>query len=62
MDDVAAYLKQFPEETRSRLETLREMVGEQSPQAVEAMSYGLIGYKLNGHPLIYFGGSSHLRV
>lgn len=59
MDDVVAYLKQFPEETRSRLETLREMVGEQSPQAVEAMSYGLIGYKLNGHPLIYFGGFKH---
>lgn len=50
------YLEQFDVETTSRLETLRHMVRAQCPRAVEAMSYGLIGYKLNGHPLIYFGG------
>lgn len=59
MAGIAAYLARFPDETRSRLETLRKMVRERSPQAAEAMSYGLIGYKLNGHPLIYFGGFTH---
>lgn len=55
-DDVQNYLDQFPDETRQRLVAMREMVRERCPRAVEAMNYGLIGYKLNGHPLVYFGG------
>jgi uncharacterized protein YdhG (YjbR/CyaY superfamily) len=55
-DAVEAYLANQPEEARNRLQTLRSMVHTQSERAVEAMNYGLIGYKLNGHPLIYFGG------
>ncbi len=55
-DAVATYLAQFPDETRSRLETLRALTLQHCPRAVEAVSYGLIGYKLNGHPLIYLGG------
>lgn len=55
-DDVHTYLEHFPDETRRRLETLRGLVRELCPRAVEAMNYGLIGYKLNGHPLVYFGG------
>lgn len=59
MDDVADYLAQFTGETRARLETVRGMVAERCPRAVEAFSYGLIGYQLNGHPLIYVGGFAH---
>lgn len=63
MDDVVTYLEQFTGETRERLETLRSMVRERCPRAVESLSYGLIGYKLNGHPLIYFGGfTNHVGV
>lgn len=54
--EVEAYLAKHPDEVRERLGVLRNMVLEQCPRAVESMSYGLIGYKLNGHPLIYFGG------
>lgn len=54
--EVNTYLSQFPDETRGRLETLRGLVAELCPTAVESMNYGLIGYKLDGHPLIYFGG------
>ena len=54
--DVEAYLAPFPEETRARLQTMREIVHEYCPKAVESLSYGLIGYQLNGHALIYFGG------
>ena len=56
MNDVSGYLAQFPAETRARLDMLRDMVREMCPRAVESLSYGLIGYKLNGHPLLYFGG------
>lgn len=55
-NDVQVYLDQFPEETQSRLQTMRGLVRDRCPAAVEALSYGLIGYKLNGHPLVYFGG------
>lgn len=55
-DEVDAYVAALPSEVRERLGLLRGMVAEQCPRAVEAMSYGLIGYKLNGRPLIYFGG------
>ena len=53
---VEAYLSELPEETRARLQQARDMVRERCPSAVESVSYGLIGYKLNGRPLIYFGG------
>lgn len=63
MDDVATYLEQFTGETRSRLELLRGMVYEQCPRATESLSYGLIGYKLNGHPLMYIGGfKNHIGI
>lgn len=63
MDDVVGYLGQFTGETRERLETLRGMVRDRCPRALESLSYGLIGYKLNGHPLIYFGGfANHVGV
>lgn len=63
MDDVATYLDRFTGETRSCLELLRSMVRERCPRATESLRYGLIGYKLNGHPLIYFGGfTNHIGV
>jgi uncharacterized protein YdhG (YjbR/CyaY superfamily) len=54
--EVNTYIGSFTGETRQRLETLRELVNLTSPDAVEAMSYGLVGYKRNGKPLVYFGG------
>ncbi|MFZ1383246.1 MAG: DUF1801 domain-containing protein [Scrofimicrobium sp.] len=55
-DDVAAYLSKSPADTRDRLNMIRQIVSNRCPRAVEGMSYGLLGYKLNGHPLVYFGG------
>lgn len=54
--DVDAYIASFSGETRRRLEQLRELIQEYSPDVVEALSYGLVGYKRNGKPLVYFGG------
>lgn len=55
-DEVQAYVDQFPDETQQRLQILRDLVRELCPRSVEAINYGLIGYKLNGNPLVYFGG------
>lgn len=58
---VDEYINQFDGELKSRLLKLRELVKAESPDAVEALSYGLVGYKRNGKPLVYFGGfKSHV--
>ena len=56
---VDDYFAQFTGETRSRLDTMRGIIHEEAPDAVEAFSYGLVGYKLNGKPLVYFGGFAY---
>lgn len=59
--DVAVYIEQFDDEARSRLEQLRALVKTEVPDAIESLSYGLVGYKLQGKPLVYFGGfKSHI--
>jgi len=54
--EVDDYIAQFGGETRRRLEALRQLIRETSPDATEAMSYGIVGYKRNGKPLVYIGG------
>ena len=55
-DKVEQYLKEFEGETKKRLIALREIIREEAPEAAEAFSYGLVGYKINNKPLVYFGG------
>lgn len=59
MTTVDDYINQFDGEAKTRLLQLRELVKSAAPQAEEAMSYGLVGYKLNKKPLVYFGGFQH---
>lgn len=56
---VNEYLNQFTGEIRSRLDTMRSLIRTEAPDAVESFSYGLVGYKLRGKPLVYFGGFAH---
>ena len=56
---VDDYLNQFTGGTRSRLDTVRELIRAEAPDAIESFSYGLVGYKLRGKPLVYFGGFTH---
>ena len=61
VNSVEDYINQFDGEVKTRLLKLRELVKTESPGAVEALSYGLVGYKRNGKPLVYFGGfKSHV--
>ena len=57
--DVAAYIEGFDGEVKARLLQLRELVQAEVPEAEERFSYGLVGYKLRGKPLLYFGGFKH---
>ena len=56
LGSVDEYLDQFDGELRQRLDMVRELIRSRVPNAVEEFSYGLVGYKLNGKPLVYFGG------
>jgi uncharacterized protein YdhG (YjbR/CyaY superfamily) len=56
MDEVDAYINSFDGECRKRLREVRTIIKTEVPDAVESISYGLVGYKLNKKPLIYFGG------
>lgn len=56
---VDTYIQKFEGDLRARLEQIREVVGAEVPEADESISYGLVGYKLNGKPLVYFGGFVH---
>lgn len=59
MNSINEYIDQFDGEIKSRLLELRKLITSTSPDAVEAFSYGLIGYKRNGKPLVYIGGFKH---
>ena len=53
---VEAYIKSFPSAEAKMLRALRQAILKAAPKAVEKMSYGMVGYKLNGRALVYFGG------
>lgn len=54
--DVESYLSQFHGDVRERLDTVRKLIKTEAPDAVESFTYGLVGYKRNGKPYVYFGG------
>lgn len=55
-NNVEEYINQFDGEIKSRLLTMRELIKAEAPDSVESFTYGLVGYKRNGKPLVYFGG------
>lgn len=57
--EVDTYINNFKGETKERLLELRSLVLAEAPEAAESISYGLVGYKQNGKPLVYFGGFEH---
>lgn len=54
---VDDYLAKLPAEQRAALETLRGQIRAAAPEAVEAISYGLPTFKLNGN-LVHFGAAA----
>ncbi len=49
-----AYIASFPEEVQGILEKIRESIGKAAPEAVEAISYQIPTFKLNGGNLVHF--------
>lgn len=55
-NDIDTYINQFDSEVKARLLQLRKLIIHEAPDAVESLSYGIVGYKLHGKPLVYIGG------
>jgi len=53
---VDDYLAQFDGEVLARLLLCQKLVRQLVPTAEEGVMYGILGYKLGGNPLVYFGG------
>jgi uncharacterized protein YdhG (YjbR/CyaY superfamily) len=53
-DSVDAYLGDLPGDARETLEKIRAAIAAAAPEATETMAYGMPGFYLAGHPLVYF--------
>ena len=53
-DTVDAYISQFPLTVQKRLLTIRQLIKDTAPAAIELLSYGMPAYKLDSKPLVYF--------
>lgn len=53
---VEEYIDSFPPKTQKLLKQVRKTVKAAAPKSAEDISYGMPAYKLNGKPLVYFGG------
>lgn len=58
-DEVTRYLASFDNDTVKKLLIIRKIIQTEAPFASEGISYGLIGFKLNGKPLVYIGAFTH---
>jgi len=56
MNEVDKYIAKFPDKIHDLLIQMRNIIKEAAPDAVEGISYGMPGYKLNKKPLVYFAG------
>ncbi|HYG51503.1 MAG TPA: DUF1801 domain-containing protein [Flavobacteriales bacterium] len=55
-ENVDAYIAAFPSATQKLLKQVRSTIKKAAPGALELISYGMPGYKLNGKALVYFAG------
>ncbi|APV44951.1 putative conserved protein YdhG, YjbR/CyaY-like superfamily [Dehalogenimonas formicexedens] len=48
------YIKGFPADIQGILENIRRVIKEAAPGAYETISYGMPGFRLNNHTLVWF--------
>ena len=53
-EPIDEYIKTFPKEVQSILQKMRQTIRDAAPEAVEAISYQMPTFKLNGRNLVHF--------
>ena len=56
---IDEYIKIFLQDVQSILERMRQTIRKAAPEAVEAISYQMPTFKLNGKSLVYFAAYKH---
>jgi uncharacterized protein YdhG (YjbR/CyaY superfamily) len=59
VETIDDYIKAFPTEVQSRLQTFRRTIKEEAPEAVEALSYQMPTFKLYGKNLVHFAAAKN---
>lgn len=54
MNEIDAYIQQFPGNVQEILQSIRKLIKENALNADECMAYGMPAYKTNKKPLVYF--------
>lgn len=58
---IDEYISIFPKAVSSMLQTIRETIQKEAPEAIEAISYQMPTFKLNGRNLVHFAAwKSHI--
>lgn len=58
---IDQYIAAAPEAVRERLQTLRQAILDEAPEAVEAIAYQMPTFRLKGKNLVHFGAfKSHI--
>ena len=61
-ETIDDYIKTFPTDVQSILEKMRQTIRKAAPEAVEAVSYQMPTFKLNGKNLVHFAAfKSHIE-
>ncbi|MDT7829390.1 DUF1801 domain-containing protein [Pricia sp. S334] len=55
-ENIETYIAGFPEDVQTVLEKIRATIKKEAPESDEGIAYGMPAFKMNGKPLVYFGG------
>ena len=54
--NIDEYISDFPTDVQNVLQEIRQVIQKAAPEAVEAISYAMPAFTLEGKPLVYFAG------